>query len=192
MPTSCSWGKEQAAQWCVRALEQGKTKHPMVVDVGAGEGTWVKLLRPVAPTGTLFVAFEIWGPYTLEYDYASLYDSHRIADIRVVDPVLFSADLVIFGDVLEHMPKHDARHVLRRATRHSNHVLVCNPVRHCEFEGPGGNPYDGHKLQNLWSEPDMDDLVASAADMHLYPHVKKHVGDIVGYWMISRYKDGDC
>jgi hypothetical protein len=185
MPVSSTWGKDVAAGWLLKILANNPVS--TVFDVGAGEGTWAKLLRPNMPAGARIEAAEIWGPYTIEYGYERLYDAFCIADARALNPLYYSAEIVIFGDVLEHMPKADAREVLSTACFYANNILICNPVLHIGFEGPNGNPYDGHKVQNLWTRDEMDDLVQRMAVEHGFPFTTSYVGPVVGYWLLSQF-----
>jgi len=185
MPVSSTWGKDVATGWLLKILANNPTS--VVFDVGAGEGTWAKLLRPNMPAGARIEAAEIWGPYTLEYGYDRLYDAFCIADARAINPLYYSAEIVIFGDVLEHMPKTDAKEVLSTACFYANNILICNPVLHIGFEGPNGNPYDGHKVQNLWTRDEMDSLVQQMAVEHSFPFVSSYVGSVVGYWLLSHH-----
>src|SRR5690242_4035508 len=76
-----------------------------VVDVGAGSGGWRQFLGPWLPQSR-WTAIEIHEPYVDRFMLGSHYHRVVTGDVRDMDPFP-PADLVIFGDVLEHMPADD-------------------------------------------------------------------------------------
>lgn len=83
-----------------------------VLDVGAGVGTYAKLLADL-PTIRL-TALEVFEPYVATYGLRELYDEVVIGDARSTD--LPAADVVILGDVAEHMERAEAQDLWVRAT----------------------------------------------------------------------------
>ena len=60
-------------------------------------------------------------------------------------------DLVIFGDILEHLEVKEAQEVLNYALQHSTEVLVAVPYQYVQGE-IGGNVYEIHKQDDLTPE----------------------------------------
>lgn len=180
MPTSSADGKD----WAAARIRDIAPKS--VVDIGPGEGTYGRICRDVA-NPRYMIAVEIWGPYVETYGLASLYDRVIIADVRHLNfSSIAPASLIILGDVLEHMDKSDAVGVVQDCmTWGFDHILVSTPVLHCLFEGPNGNPFDGHKAGNLWEESEMDAQLEWLATLDGYT-VEKHVGPVLGYWLLIR------
>lgn len=116
-----------------------------VVDVGAGSGAWRDFLGP-ATAGASWTAVEIWESYVGEYRLAERYDEVVLADVRELDP-LPAADLYIFGDVLEHMPRDEAITLWERARAVAGVLVINLPVLDYPQGEVGGNPYEAHLHQ---------------------------------------------
>lgn len=121
-----------------------------VVDIGPGEGTYADLLRPLFP-GARFIAVEKWAPYVRRFGLEHKYDQVIVADGAWLDwqRVVDGAELVIFGDVLEHMAEEEARWCWSQARANAQCVLLSIPVRYHPQEEWEGNPYERHVAQ--WS-----------------------------------------
>jgi hypothetical protein len=106
MPTSADEGKP----WMINKI---LAKEPRsILDLGAGCGTYARLLRPLLPDAYM-TAVEIHAAYVSDYKLWRSYDSVIIGDIRTCD--VPEADVVILGDVLEHMSHADALEMWDRA-----------------------------------------------------------------------------
>jgi hypothetical protein len=118
-----------------------------VLDVGPGVGTYARLLRPHLP-GCRFDAVEIFEPYVANYCLNRLYDRVVVGDIRDHDwkPV----DVVIFGDVLEHLRFEDAVKVWNTAREHVRlAAFVSLPVIEYPQGALEGNVHETHL--HTWS-----------------------------------------
>jgi hypothetical protein len=62
----------------------------------------------------------------------------------------FSYDLVILGDVLEHMPEDDAVELWKVISKQARHALISIPIGHHPQGAWGGNPYEIHHEED-WS-----------------------------------------
>lgn len=115
MPTSSTEGKD----WLLPriAAELPGT----ILDVGAGDGTYARLLRgyardhEVSTEGSTLTALEIHRPYVGDFELEKLYDKVIVGDVR--KRKLPTVDVVILGDVIEHMSKEDAIKVWDRARK---------------------------------------------------------------------------
>lgn len=171
MPTSDTEGKEWARKVVADLDPQ------TVVDIGPGEGTYASLLRPVLPDARL-IGVEVWGPYIPKYDLFSKYDWIITGDVRHVDlySIDVGPDLVIMGDILEHMPAVEASIQLQRMTAWADHLLVSVPVRHFDQ-----GPYQGN-----WYEVHHDHWTYKGMLEELSPGVVDSVcGDILAYYLWS-------
>ncbi len=81
-----------------------------VLDVGAGSGAYGKLLREGMPKSRI-LGVEIFEPYVDRFGLEEIYDRVIVGDVLDEDFDL-SPDVVIIGDVLEHMDRADALSVL--------------------------------------------------------------------------------
>lgn len=145
MPTSIEEGKD----FLDRLFEHHRPN--TVLDVGPGEGTYAKRWRKVHQ-GVWWTAVEIFEPYIKRFNLLrkgkttkSKYDEIHVMDIREAPDHLFHRDLVIFGDVLEHMPKEDAEAVLARAVKvGAYNIVVSVPTVEAPQGEVDGNPHEAH------------------------------------------------
>ncbi|MFJ8848921.1 class I SAM-dependent methyltransferase [Streptomyces sp. NPDC102437] len=135
MPTSDAEGKD----WTLARFKKYQPR--TVTDIGPGEGTYAKLLRPHEPDepGVWWTAVEIHKPYVAKYKLRStktrkMYDQIHVEDVRESEGHTFHRDLVIAGDVLEHMSRGDAVALLQRIDAGpddapgAGHILVSLPI----------------------------------------------------------------
>lgn len=187
MPTSDAWGKDWLSEHIQNINERASI--PLVTDVGAGEGTYHSLLSPVLPTAN-WLAVEVWGPYVSEYSLNDKYDTVVVADMQWVDPCVFNANLVIFGDVIEHVSKSSAMAVVESAlavgktSKHSvdRIISICIPVLHLEQEAVNGNPFEIHRMENHWTCDEMEEFLREMMDPG--DKLDMHVGDVVAYFVL--------
>ncbi len=136
MPTSADEGKP----WLVNKI---LAKSPeTILDLGAGAGTYARLLRPSLPEAHM-TAVEIHAANVSDHKLWRLYDSVIIGDIRSCD--LPMADVVILGDVLEHMTRRDAHEVWNRARgRAWDAVFLSIPIIEWPQGAVDGNEHERH------------------------------------------------
>lgn len=117
--------------------------HPngFVLDVGPGVGTYAKLLHEYQNID----AVEIWEPYIEKYGLRVIYRNVYIANIVEFDFEWY--DLVIMGDVLEHLSVEEAEHVLRKIVPRCGELLVGVPYE-CPQTGLV-NQYEKHQQPDL-------------------------------------------
>jgi SAM-dependent methyltransferase len=148
MPMSSSEGKDWIHKRIARLAEVAPVS---VVDVGPGVGTYAKLLADV-PT-TRVVGIEVWEPYVATYRLHDYYDEIVIGDVREVD--LPAADVVILGDVVEHMTRDDAVALWRRVTAAAGRAVYLSiPIVHYPQDSIEDNPYEVH-VEEDWSHEDV-------------------------------------
>lgn len=174
MPTSDVEGKDWAKD-VIKRLDPAT-----VVDVGPGEGTYVKLARDVTP-GCRWIGVEAWAPYISEFGLFDSYDWVIVSDIRHVDPytIVRDPDLVILADVLEHMTQLEARGVLARMRDWAHNILVSVPLAHHDQEPYQGNWFEIHREH--WSSREMRRELGPGL-------VEAHEGDVLGYYLWSAEK----
>lgn len=116
-----------------------------ILDVGAGSGKFGKMLGK----GWRIDAIEAHKPYIEQFGLRDLYKHVGCQDIRDDLAVVAQYNVVILGDVLEHLSVSDAQDLLRRC-EHA-HVLVAVPFNY-EQGAVGGNEYERHQQPDLTPE----------------------------------------
>lgn len=138
MPVSHHEGK----QWTCDRLRR---LNPIdILDVGPGEGIYSILMRPELNPEAVWECVEIHEPYVEKFDLLSKYDVVNIADVRELHSVEFLRDVVIFGDVIEHMTKDDAVELLKRVKTRAEAIVVSIPIVHMPQGEYDGNPHEAH------------------------------------------------
>lgn len=140
-----------------------------VIDVGAGSGTYARAFR--APgDASHWTAVEVHQAYIDRYRLADVYDAVVCADARTY-LAGHEADLVILGDVVEHVTMDEGRQMLRDAMR-SSAVLLSIPLGRYD-QGPlDGNQHEAHLA--TWEHDDVFDVLGPC------DHV---VGAVVGTYL---------
>jgi len=94
-----------------------------------------------------------------KYSLRDKYDQVIVADVRYLDFIkLGPSDVVLFGDMLEHMSANEARDVLARAAMKSRFMALSIPIGHWPQDEIEGNPFEVHVEDGL-SHADIQDIV---------------------------------
>jgi predicted TPR repeat methyltransferase len=115
-----------------------KLQPKTVLDIGAGEGKYAALIMGRA----LVDAVEIWHENIVKYDLMQKYDTVFCEDARNFTD--FNYDLVIFGDVLEHMSEAEAVALWDKARSQARAIFMSIPIVHLPQGAEGGNPFEVH------------------------------------------------
>ena len=116
-----------------------------ILDIGPGVGTYAKLLHDLPVERS--TAIEIWEPYVHTYRLTEYYDEVVVGDARTTP--FPSADVVILGDVAEHMTEVEARALWDKAAHAANRAvflsipIVPYPQGHIE-----GNAHEAHVVDD--------------------------------------------
>lgn len=138
MPGSVIQGKQQIKSF----IDSNRNDIKKIVDVGAGSGTYPNLL---GREDYYWIGIEIFPDYVERFDLNSIYDEIIIADISELPKEEWpDADCIIFGDVLEHLPKPKAIEVLDRALMKYKHVVLSIPIGFWDAEEHYGNKHELH------------------------------------------------
>lgn len=141
-----------------------------VLDIGPGVGTYAKLLA--GPAVSRLTGVEIWPPYVETYRLRDYYDEIVLGDARKVD--LPPADVVIVGDVAEHMTESDALALWERCgAAAARAVYLSIPIVHYPQHEIEGNPHEIH-VDEDWNH---DRVLASFTGIGAY-----EVGSEVGVY----------
>ena len=132
--SSYYFGKDIVCAWIRKNFSAGTE----ILDVGACDGIWRQLL----PEYTMD-AVEIHGPN------ADRLHGYRKVFRRDVDGLDYEHyDLIIFGDVIEHMDVPTAQKVLKYASERCKDMIVAVPFEYPQGE-LYGNPWERHLQADL-------------------------------------------
>jgi len=164
MAGSYDFFKEDVAKY----LKEKFTPNARVLDIGAGGGAYYNYL------GDYFKemdAVEVFEPNIKEYDLESKYN--KVFNVDIKDFEYGHYDIIIFGDVLEHLTVKDAQKVLDYALDRCYEVIVAVPYMY-EQDEIYGNKYEKHLQPDLTKE----NMLAR------YPRLKYLIGcDAYGYYI---------
>ena len=168
MPISIALGKPLIGAVLARLSARGQARR--VVDMGPGAGTYADLFRGLTPDAT-WCAVEVWGPYVEKYGLRDKYDQVIVADVRYLDFIkLGPSDVVLFGDMLEHMSANEARDVLARAAMKSRFMALSIPIGHWPQDEIEGNPFEV-----------LDNCLQPYQPVRL-PQLPPGIGGLFGFW----------
>ncbi len=144
MPMSSAEGKD----WTRERIYQLAADGPLeILDIGPGVGTYAKLLA--GPAVSRISAIEIWEPYLTTYRLRDYYDDVIVGDAREVD--FPEVDVVIMGDVAEHMTEPEALALWDKArTAARKAIYLSIPIIHYPQGSIEGNPHE-HHIDEDWN-----------------------------------------
>lgn len=116
-----------------------------ILDVGAGSGKNGKLIRQTGYKNKL-ECLEPTEEYVTQYALSNIYDTIHTKNIQefVNTQYKFSYDLIIFGDVLEHLFRSQVIDYLDYFLYKSKWIIVLWP-NNMPQDDYGNNPYEIHK-----------------------------------------------
>lgn len=148
MPQSAAEGKDWTRSR-IAALGGPLT----VLDVGPGVGTYAKLLSGIDGLDVHTTGLEVWEPYLTTYRLADYYDELIVGDVRTTD--LPEVDVVILGDVVEHMTRAEAADVWARSRAAARRAVYLSlPIVHYPQHDIEGNPYEVH-VEEDWTHDEV-------------------------------------
>ncbi len=173
------WSAEENKPWII---EQMLELDPLsVLDVGAGAGVYGRLVRQSLPNVTKLDAVEIWTPYVSRFGLDKIYDEVFLDDIRIRSFPPSSYDVVIMGDVLEHMTKLQATLVWNHMLGVANKAVIMSvPIIHYPQGHAEGNPYEEH-VKDDWTAGEVLDSFMGITDYNTF--------DVTGVFIADRRAD---
>ena len=123
-------------------------KPTTVLDVGAGQGVYLDLIKQGLGAGVIVNAVEVWQPYIDQFDLENRYNKLFAMDVK--NMTNFAYDLVILGDVLEHMSEQSAVELWDRISQQAKYAIISIPIIHYHQDAINGNPYEIH-VEEDWN-----------------------------------------
>ena len=138
MPYSTPLGKKAIKQWIFKHIQTGS----YILDLGCGYGTYADL---IGNPDYIMDAVEVYEPYLEQCinKYRSVY-CMNLMDF----PFLQNYDLIIMGDVLEHLTVEDAQAIIPKLLSHCKWLLIAVPFK-LPQDSVDGNDYETHLQPEL-------------------------------------------
>jgi hypothetical protein len=126
--------------WVLEKINQIKPRN--ILDVGTGSGILEEIVRENFGNSIVLDGIEAWEPYISEYSLTERYDNLYNVDARTWDK--WDYDLVMFGDVLEHMVESESSDLWSRVSKFAGHAIITIPIIHYPQGASFGNPFEIH------------------------------------------------
>lgn len=124
-------------------LKSNFNRDVKILDVGAGEGTYLPFLQDYF---TNIEAVEVFKPNIENFNLIERYN--KVYNINILDFKYKFYDIIIFGDIIEHLEIREAQRVLQYAFNRCKEMIVAVP-----YLSPQGieedNIYEIHKQDDL-------------------------------------------
>ena len=140
MPFSTNYFKEETKNYIVNNFD----KSIRILDIGAGAGTYSDLLKPLGYDSIDCV--EVFEEYVENFSLKSKYNNVIVGDITKLKIDFNKYDLIILGDVLEHIEKNDA---IRLITKLKSIPTIVGVPFESEQGVHFGNKYEIHQQADL-------------------------------------------
>jgi len=144
MPHSDGANKE----WVLEKIKQIKPRH--ILDVGTGSGVLEEIVRKNFERSIRIDGIEAWAPYVEEFRLMERYDNLFNVDARQWPA--WDYDLVMFGDVLEHMSESDSVKLWDQMSKQAKNAIITIPIIHYPQGASFGNPYEIHHEEDWNTE----------------------------------------
>lgn len=159
-------------------LDKIKELNPKsILDVGTGSGILEEIVRANFGDSIQIDGIEAWKPYVEEYNLTERYDNLYNVDAREWNN--WEYDLVMFGDVLEHMNEQQSADMWNKMSQKAGAAIITIPIIHYPQGASFGNPFEIHH------EEDWD----TERIMKTFPGIIEHEEfEITGAYL-ARFKD---
>ena len=139
--TSYWYFKPEIQKW----IYDNFSEESKILDVGPGSATYYKLLSSKYKN---IDAVEVYEQNIIDYDLKNKYSNVLNKDIRDFEYDYY--DLIIFGDIIEHLTIEEAQKVLDYAYGRCKNMIVAVP--YLLPQDANENPYEEHKQGDLTVE----------------------------------------
>lgn len=167
MPVSSEENKDIAKKW----IDDLHAKR--VLDVGVGQGTYADLARTPEQH---WYGIEAYYPYVEQFNLEGKYDEVIIGDARYINYTKLGLfDLIICGDMLEHLTKDGSKELIQTFLTSCKHLLLCFPVLHLD-QHDDMNPFEEHI--DHWGYREMKDYLGDRVEDSIE-------GEILAYFKVK-------
>lgn len=149
-------------------LKEKFDRNIKILDVGAGEGTYLPFLQDYF---TSIEAVEVFKPNIDNFRLEERYN--KVYNVNIKDFKYDFYDVIIFGDIIEHLEVKEAQEVLKYALNRCKEMIVAVPYL---------NP-QGIEEENIFEIHKQDDLTDEIMKER-YPYLKNvFKNDKYGYYV---------
>ncbi len=134
-------GKSDLIDWIKNSFKEGDT----CLDVGACDGKYANLLKDYL----VIDGVEVFKPYIERYQLDKKYN--HIYNVDIVDFKYDWYDLIIFGDIIEHLDIKDAQKVIDYARSRCKDMIIAVPYKYKQGI-VDNNPHQAHIQDDLTRE----------------------------------------
>ena len=146
MPSSSRLCKRESVDYIVNNFKRSSS----ILDVGAGEGTYYNLLSTYGFND--IDAVEIFEPYIEKYKLNDKYCSVFLVDVMAFDFFIYRYDIIILGDILEHLSVKDSQKLINNIIR-AEPKLILISVPYNNIQGTvNNNVHETHLQPDLTKE----------------------------------------
>ena len=140
MGTSTHYFKKETINFIVKNYD----KNISILDIGAGCGTYYDLLNPLGYNNIDGV--EAFYAYVKKFNLEKKYNKLFIGDITKLNINFNNYNLIIMGDVFEHLKKEDAKKLIEKIS--SKDIIIAIPFE-SEQTAINENVYEIHQQSDL-------------------------------------------
>lgn len=163
----------QGKEWTAAFVDFKKDEIKNILDLGPGQGTYYSLLHKQLE-GSVWHGVEVFLPYIIQFRLEYYYNRIYHTDVREFIPEQ-DYDLIIAGDILEHMTKEQAIELVDKMLEKTKYFLISIPIVHWPQDAINNNPYEIH-IKDDWSDEEMrqtfgDKIINSFAGSHIGVYV---------------------
>lgn len=159
MPYSSNEGKDTVINWI------DSVEHNRILDIGPGSGVYADLINTRGMWYSALDAVEAWTPYIDMFNLKSKYTNVINIDVRNHDD--FNYDIIILGDILEHMSKEDAVSLWDKCSKNAKYAVISIPIIHYPQGHEFGNPFEEH-VKDDWTALEVLQTFSNINKMELY------------------------
>jgi len=152
VPTSFGAFKSEIRDYVLSNFEVNNTT---ILDIGAGCGTYSKILSEYKNID----AFEVYEPYINKYDLKTKY--RKVYKTNILDFDFEYYDIIIMGDILEHLTIEDAQNLINKLHGKCKQLIISVPFQMKQYG-----------LENKNEDHIQDDLTEEIMETR-YPNLQK-------------------
>jgi predicted TPR repeat methyltransferase len=166
-------GKTTIKEWVSKISNVNK-----ILDIGVGAGTYRELFQDTSLNNSHWTGIEVWKPFIEKFDLEKKYNRIVCEDARTINyKDLDQFDICFAGDVLEHMTKEEAQHLINKLLESCRHIIISIPIIHYPQGAKFKNPYERH-VKDDWSHEEVLDSFPFIQD--------SYVDEIIGVYLLNR------